>query len=612
MKVSEMKKSRILFLLLLPLIPLGAAEKNEAPPSGNFAQNTITEPLWQSVLGGNALAAPKRTSYGFAAINEGKILSACTGNGTVIWRRRLAEEASALYTVSRKNFIYLVSSDGTRLSLYNPDGTLLWSRILPEKAVSPPLCGRDGRVFTAGSGSVSCYGSGGTKRWTLLLPEKSDFPLTEMNDGSLLYIPREKKGSASTGKRISPYGELLEDIVFTAELSALFSCENGVLTGFKTGTAGCVAVVKSRTSTLYSIPPVSSNRAGELIINGTENFCILYADSVLCAYQTQSGRLLWKTRNPELKAGEEFDAFFDGHAYHFVRTKAEYTYAVSYAAANGDIIRETKIKTAANAHFPLITPSLHLILCGDKWIVSGYDLKAKQTEAKLQEPAKLQESAEERRGGNYDFKPEKIKLYGYKAFTAHKTDLSLPPPSGASGRYERTADIASHLKQGDFGAKEYGYKKRIKSDLNAYQDEYAVLQKRLSVNAAEKINTLYLIERFETADFNYAVSLFLKNEDEPVLLAAALHCAGKLGYDPDGSMLEAIEQVYNVKKTSLSDSVLIELAEAVYSLCRYMGRPAFIKRGKAILSDMLSLRTRDGMLQVRVREIMLRFIELEH
>ena len=66
------------------------------------------------------------------------------------------------------------------------------------------------------------------------------------------------------------------------------------------------------------------------------------------------------------------------------------------------------------------------------------------------------------------------------------------------------------------------------------------------------------------------------------------------------------------KKTSLGDAVLIELAETVYSLCRYMGRPAFIKRGKAILSDMLSLRTRDGTLQTRVREIMLRFIELEN
>lgn len=104
----------------------------------------------------------------------------------------------------------------------------------------------------------------------------------------------------------------------------------------------------------------------------------------------------------------------------------------------------------------------------------------------------------------------------------------------------------------------------------------------------------------------------MKNETEPALFAAALHCAGKLGYDPDGTMLEAVEHLYEAKKTSLGDAVLIELAESVYSLCRYMGRPAFIKRGKAILSDMLSLRTRDGTLQTRVREIMLRFIELEN
>lgn len=553
----------------------------------------INDVSWQSVLGGNVLCAPKRTSYGFAALSEGKILSACTGNGTVIWRRRLNEEASPFYTVSKEDFIYLVSADGMNLYLYNPDGILLWQCRLIEKAVSPPLCGRDGRVFIAGKNSVSCYGTQGTKKWTLSLPAAGSFNLTEMNDGSILYIQQEKKGEADTGKRISPYGEVLEDIVFKGELSVLSSAENTLIIGLKTGTAGFISVREAETKTVRSIPPLANKAVPQTVISGKEEFCILYSDASLCSYDLKTGTLLWEAQNPQLKAGalqteQHFYTVYENGTYHFAYTEKSGTYTVSYDSKSGKITGEKMLRTQKDARFPLITSSLYLIVCGNKWIVSGYDLKNKEHSGALQNlnPAKNIGST------TYNFKTENKRFY--------------------ASSYERTADIAAALKQGDFGTKEYGYKRRIQNDLNDYRDEYAVLQKRSSVNTAAKINTLSLIERFETADFNYAVPLFLKNETEPALFAAALHCAGKLGYDPDGTMLEAVEHLYEAKKTSLGDAVLIELAESVYSLCRYMGRPAFIKRGKAILSDMLSLRTRDGMLQTRVREIMFRFIELEN
>lgn len=75
-------------------------------------------------------------------------------------------------------------------------------------------------------------------------------------------------------------------------------------------------------------------------------------------------------------------------------------------------------------------------------------------------------------------------------------------------------------------------------------------------------------------------------------------------------MLASIEHVYLSKRTKLGDAALVELAEAVYEICRYMGRPAFIKRGKAVLSDMFS--GTKGILQQKVRAVMLRFIELEN
>ncbi len=607
---NTVKKNVCVWQLLCILCVLQAQRgstnrKTQAPPA---------DPVWQSVLGGNAVSPPKRTSYGFVAVSEGGILSACTGSGTVIWRRRLSDKPSALYTVTPHDFIYLVSSNGAKLSLFNPDGFMLWQNVLEEKAVSAPLCGRDGRVFIAGKNSLSCYGTQGTKRWSIELPRGGDFALYEMNDGSLLYIPEKKKNGAHTGIRISPYGELLEDLEFTAQIASLASYDGGLIFGFKTGTVGCVAVSNAATETQWSIPAPQKGSVPELIIPGKTGFCVLYSGRSLCEYDYKTRSLLWSVQNAHLEAGKDFFSAYDNGAYLFARTSAAGTYTAAYSsflqktASAKDVktskedelldggaaaLWEKNIKTAPGSRYPLITHSLYLVVCGTDWKTAAYTIKDDDKDGHTV----------------YDFQPARIQTYG--AFTGTGRKLQPNVRDGiAHARYEPFSDIAARLSAGDYGIKEYGYKKRIENELISYAEEYFSPQNAAS-SAVKKNATLSLIERFETTDFNYAVPLFLKNEKEPVLLGAAMHCAARLGYDPDGKMLEAIEQVYRGKKTILPDGILIELAESVYALCRYMGRPAFIRRGKALLSDML-ITPRSTAVKNKIHEIMFRFIELEN
>ena len=44
------------------------------------------EPDWQAVIGGEAVSPCVATSYGVALLSDGRLLSACTGSGTVIWQ----------------------------------------------------------------------------------------------------------------------------------------------------------------------------------------------------------------------------------------------------------------------------------------------------------------------------------------------------------------------------------------------------------------------------------------------------------------------------------------------------------------------------------------------
>ena len=150
-------KSIIKTVFLLLCTCACAAFVYAADPAAG-SQNETGQNTWQAVLGGEAVSAPKRTSYGFVAVSEGRILTACTGSGTVIWRRRLQDMPSKWFSVTDQNFVYAVSSAGKKLSLYSPDGILLWQTVPKESIVSDPLQGRDGRVFVAGKNSVSCYG----------------------------------------------------------------------------------------------------------------------------------------------------------------------------------------------------------------------------------------------------------------------------------------------------------------------------------------------------------------------------------------------------------------------------------------------------------------------
>ena len=58
------------------------------------------------------------------------------------------------------------------------------------------------------------------------------------------------------------------------------------------------------------------------------------------------------------------------------------------------------------------------------------------------------------------------------------------------------------------------------------------------------------------------------------------------GYDPDGKLLEAIER--NAVKAGNKDSAYLNtICDAVYSICRFMGRPAWNKKGKQILKSFM-------------------------
>ena len=208
-----------------------------APPT------KLDKPSWERVLSGMTVAQPKKTSYGFLQMLDGRILVACASDGKVLWQQPLNGKPGSFITVDSINdFCYALVNENKKLQLYNPSGIWLWTATLPEPAIFEPLPGRDGRIFVQGAEHILCYGINGKLKWSTQVSRTGGFPLYELPDGSLLYIQEKKLRGKSTALRISPYGSILEELTFSGVVSSAGQTKQGVILVFSDGAVGCCSV----------------------------------------------------------------------------------------------------------------------------------------------------------------------------------------------------------------------------------------------------------------------------------------------------------------------------------------------------------------------------------
>ena len=83
----------------------------------------------------------------------------------------------------------------------------------------------------------------------------------------------------------------------------------------------------------------------------------------------------------------------------------------------------------------------------------------------------------------------------------------------------------------------------------------------------------------------------------------------KNAYDPDGKLLDALELF--ASKVDYKDSALItSICDVVYSICLYMGRPAYNTKGKDIIKTFL-YPSFDFKIRTYARDTLKKIIELE-
>ena len=547
---------------------------------------------WTCVIGGEAVTSPVQTSYGFVVLTDGKMISACTENGTKLWEKPVPGRPDPFLTVISKDFLVTVSDKKT-ISLINPSGVVLWSKKLPYQVTESALPGKDARFFVKGKKNISCFGINGVCKWSIETPPLSSIPLVTLNDGTVLAVLLNSENGKSSGIRISPFGTVLETIRFAGIVSGAMSCDYGVLLAFSSGGFGLCAVNEKEklTGTKWAVPSNDYAFQSASPSKGTE--FVPVSQSLSALLLSSSGKSV-KVILFENRTGKIVNIFY-ADALDFLRLSAakgalggegiflsdDRTGRVYDTA--GNIVWSAALPSASsragNWNFLSYTKNNVIVICSKSWVMNGF-----RTVQRLS--GKKNVSSVQKKTGN-PVRYENFYIIDTAQFNRYFSE-SLGEDILGKNRI-------SVLQKGMYGPDEINFSSKLFSVCKAYSQflssassgartEEKSIFYRDTIGLQETVMQLSLLGTDEVPEL---IASLIQTEKNMQNLAFLMKAASQCAYDPDGRMLRAIEKRL-LTLPPRNTTVLVALSDAAYEICRFMGRPAFFSHCMEIQKSLLS------------------------
>lgn len=542
-------------------------------------ESEALQPNWQLVVGGAPIAPPIITDFGFAVPLDGRTMAAVSETGQLMWFATLpGYKTSPHYTMGAGDFLIAVSG-GNKLSLINPSGLTLWSSTAPAEILSTPLQGGDGRIYLQCTNQLACFGIGGTLKWTLPVENISTLPLTELEDGSVLCLLNTIVDGCSTAVRVSPFGEILEEITFTSVVAGVKQSKFGTILIFTDGSLGICSSTDNMAVTRWSIPALVSPSVSSVPPQ-------IYLDTLhtLCAVVTASGSQSLVTVVDLDKGEKKFNVSVAINLNDLQFGTIDLTNivlcdsqkALGLSLDDGVEVWNSDLPGKLTWDYLLYTPKGYIITLEKKsWLISAY--RVTQTIGSQQYRAYKSEKT------NY---PVYIELATQKANIPQNDSevfMNLIPPD-----LEKT--IYRSIYEGNYGTSEAQWQALVtRENTRCLSNSKSVSQNPMaSYDITYKESIIKLMGAFESSCFNRNLAQILQQETDISLLRTALRASAKIAYDPNLELLSSIELLLG--KTSLLSNYTITTAicNAVYEICRFMGKPALFSRGRYILSYLLN------------------------
>jgi hypothetical protein len=518
---------------------------------------------WQTVLAGSVIAPLTPASFGFTAMIEGGLLTAFSESGTVLWQKPMNTREKGFSSSFTGDFIF--TANGKTLSLYNPSGNRLWSQETASPITEKPHPGFDGRVFVKEKDFLSAYTLTGLRRFRIGITE-GKMELMTLNDGSLLHIQKKEISGKSTALRISPFGQILEEIVFTGVINCASQCSEGILLGFTSGTLALCSVINGSAETKWSISLEDTYPLSIYDWNGT--ILVFLNNGRAARFLYGEERALWVSTAVFSKPVLEIAASND---YAIVKTDD----AIVCLTKEGLINKNIDISSFKNL-YTTITKGGLFVVCHQDWTIRAYRIQVLE-----HNPISKQ---------SYPYEPlheSGIELYRQAQVLLSKKDIG----TAEGPLMSRTSYFLENLRT------YYMLGEQERRKLSA------------SINALTITTDITTASLYGTAHFSSFWPYILEREKDESIIRSVLAAIHRCAYDEDGDIMDAIAKKL-IQERSGSEQMLFAYCDTVVELCRFMGRPALMRRGKDTLVSLLSSKY-SASVQHYARKSLEKIIELE-
>lgn len=536
---------------------------------------------WSIVLPGKVISEPVVTSYGFSVLTDAKLLQTYSNSGKLLWEQTVNKYRDSKLYVMPDDFLLLISDDNKRITLLNPSGVELWTRSLSFQITNPPAFGWDGRFFLNGTSTIECFGITGLTKWKKDFSAIAKIPFQTLPDGSLVAFLEQTNNGKTVGLRFSPFGEVIEEITFAGQIISAATNDEGIFLTFSDGTAGYFSLVDNKSQNKWVLQnsgnkPADANQIknSRFIIceDTTEVFYVLPTSSSVSFYkiQPQDGQIVSSFVAKNIRGHELNSLIFKKNGIFL----CDNTNAAFY---NLDGLEQWYAKIPpktgrAEWNYMIYTNDNSLNFCGTNWTMNSY--RVSQTTKNVQTFRKTR---------NYN-----------NWYTIDTSEFEYVFQTTIEGEF-CTDKRYSQLQKGNYGTEEIDYISELMSACEVYKSALMSNANRTnkeghSLFDLDTIGTQHIVNQttmYSSSTFTNYEAFYLQRITNKSILLSLLDGISNFGYDPNGKVLEALEVL--ARKTNYKEEALLNaICDATYSICRFMGRPAFNTKGKEILQNFLN------------------------
>lgn len=526
---------------------------------------------WFNVLSGSPSSAPLNTNYGFLIVEDSKFLSSYSRSGQRLWQTNTKAKIKDI-SISETEFI-AVTNQNNQLQLINPSGLVLWTKSLGFTSLSAPFFGFDGRTFVRGINQLSCFGINGIQKWTIKTDNQNSLEPKLLNDGSIILFLEKTHDGKTCALRISPFGNVLEEIVFQGKVVNAFTCDSGIILVFSSGEIGMASIKadsSKETGLIYSKWINKNVKCTEYSscrkLQATKY--AIFTPGYLVVINTDKGQIEKYFNIPEITDNNYL--FFESIDDKFVIAQNS---SCTVYNLSGKKIKHIQMPSKSGKYkweFSFFMNSGYLTFLSKDWTINSF---------------KIISTSKEKESPTFSYYQSKKLISGYKSYI---TNLDYKPEKRTFG-----AESFKALKSGNYGIKEIDISNIVNTVINSYYESKTTASMNretfelisVQYNLTDMENILNLIPLLQSHYFQQKIAYLLSVEDDKTMILKLLKTVNECGYDPGGEILFQIELL--VKRTNPKDQVILQsCADAVYEICRFMGRPALLSKGKEILGGL--------------------------